>query len=93
MARGGASIGVISKTGRSLRGLTRAACRYPVLTVALSLLVGGLSLAYTVHALRFETSTRALLPRGRDYVIRAEQYDKDFAEPEDIVVVVEESGL
>jgi hopanoid biosynthesis associated RND transporter like protein HpnN len=89
MARGGASIGVISKTGRSLRGLTRAACRYPVLTVALSLLVGGLSLAYTVHALRFETSTRALLPRGRDYVIRAEQYDKDFAEPEDIVVVVE----
>lgn len=80
---------MISKAGRLLRGLTRASCRRPGLTVTLSLLVAGVSLVYTLHALTFETSTRALLPRSPDYVIRAEQYEKDFGELEDIVVVVE----
>ncbi len=79
----------ISKTGRLLRRLVRASCRRPGLTVLLSLLFAGLGVAYTLHALTFKTSMRALLPQNAGYVVRYAEYARDFGELEDIVVVVE----
>jgi len=69
--------------------LVRASCRRPGLTVLLSLLFAGLGVAYTLHALTFKTSMRALLPQNAGYVVRYAEYARDFGELEDIVVVVE----
>lgn len=80
---------VISRTGRVLRRLVRLSCRRPGMTVALALLLAGLSVAYTSYALTFKTTTRALLPQDAGYVIRYGEYAREFGELEDIVVVVE----
>jgi uncharacterized protein len=79
----------ISRTGRLLRRLVRLSCRRPIVTVTISLLLAALSVAYTVHALTFKTSTRALLPQDAGFVLRYGEYAKEFGELEDIVVVVE----
>ena len=79
----------ISRTGRALRRLVRLSTRRPAVTVAVSLLLAALSIAYTVHALTFKTSTRALLPQDAGYVIRYGEYLREFGELEDVVVVVE----
>jgi hopanoid biosynthesis associated RND transporter like protein HpnN len=79
----------ISRTGRLLRRLVRASCRRPGLTVLLSLLFAALGVAYTLHALTFKTSMRALLPQNAGYVVRYAEYARDFGELEDIVAVVE----
>ncbi|HET8575911.1 MAG TPA: MMPL family transporter, partial [Methylomirabilota bacterium] len=79
----------ISRTGRWLRRLVRVSCRRPVLTVALSLLLAAVGVAYTLHALTFKTSGRDVLPQDAAYVKRYTEYARDFGELEDIVVVVE----
>jgi uncharacterized membrane protein YdfJ with MMPL/SSD domain len=79
----------VSRTGGVLRRMVRMSCRRPRRTVALSLLLAAVGLAYTFHALTFETSTRALLPQSAGYVVRYAEYSRDFGELEDIVVVVE----
>ena len=70
----------ISQTGRLLRGLVRLSCRYPALTVALSVLLGALGLWYTLHELSFRTSGRDLLPEHAGYVVRYTEYKKEFGE-------------
>jgi hopanoid biosynthesis associated RND transporter like protein HpnN len=79
----------ISRTGRVLRRLVRLSCRRPGVTVAISLLLAAVAVAYTAHELTFKTSTRALLPQDAGYVLRYADYAKEFGELEDIVVVVE----
>jgi hypothetical protein len=79
----------ISRTGRLLRRLVRLSCRRPGVTVAISLLLAVVSVAYTVQALTFKTSTRSLLPQDAGFVVRYAEYAKEFGELEDIVVVVE----
>jgi hopanoid biosynthesis associated RND transporter like protein HpnN len=79
----------ISRTGRILRRLVRLSTRRPAVTVAVALLLAVLSIVYTVHALTFKTSTRALLPRDAGYVARYGEYLAEFGELEDVVVVVE----
>ena len=79
----------ISRTGRVLRRVVRLSCRRPALTVAVALLLAILSVAYTMHALTFKTSTRSLLPQDAGYVVRYGEYAREFGELEDIVVVVE----
>jgi hopanoid biosynthesis associated RND transporter like protein HpnN len=76
-------------TGRLLRWLVRVSCRRPGLTIALALVLAILGIAYTLHALTFQTTTRALLPQNAGYVLRYNEYARDFGELEDIVVVVE----
>src|SRR5215470_10687967 len=78
-----------SRTGRLLRGLVRLSCRRPVLTALLSLILAVAGIAYTLHALTFKTSGRDLLPKDAGYVVRYNQYAREFGELEDIVVVVE----
>src|SRR6266536_2126710 len=84
---------VISRTGRLLRRLVRVSCARPVLTVALSLALSVLGIAYTLHALSFKTSGRDVLPQNASYVKRYVQIAKDFGELEDIVVVIEARSL
>ena len=79
----------ISRTGGLLRWLVRVSSRHPGATVAVSLIFAAFGVAYTLHALTFQTTTRALLPQNAGYVVRYAQYARDFGELEDIVVVVE----
>ena len=79
----------ISRTGRLLRRLVRAACRRPSLTALVSLALAALALVYTFGALTFRTATRDLLPPGQRYATLLTEYLRDFGELEDITVVVE----
>ncbi len=79
----------ISRTGRLLRRLVRLSCRRPLVTTALSLILAVAGIAYTLHALSFKTSGRDLLPKDAGYVVRYNQYARDFGELEDIVIVIE----
>ena len=79
----------ISKTGRVLQSLVRVSRRRPLVTVALSVLLAVLGVAYTLHSLGFKTSGRDVLPQNAGYVQRYNEYARDFGELEDIVVVVE----
>jgi len=80
---------VISRTGRLLRRLVRLSCRRPVVTTVISLLLAVAGVTYTVRTLTFGTSGRDLLPRDAGYVLRYNQYAREFGELEDIVIVME----
>jgi uncharacterized protein len=79
----------ISRTGRLLRRLVRLSCRRPLLTTLLSLVLAVAGVGYTLHALSFKTSGRDLLPRDAGYVVRYNQYAREFGELEDVVIVIE----
>jgi hopanoid biosynthesis associated RND transporter like protein HpnN len=79
----------ISRTGRLLRRLVRLSCRRPLVTTAISLLLAVAGISYTLHTLSFGTSGRDLLPRDAGYIVRYNQYARDFGELEDIVIVIE----
>ncbi|HUG36925.1 MAG TPA: hypothetical protein VML54_08255, partial [Candidatus Limnocylindrales bacterium] len=72
-----------------LRRLVRVSCRRPLLTVVVSLALAAVSILYTLHGLTFKTSGRDVLPPDAGYVIRYQEYAREFGELEDIVVVVE----
>jgi hopanoid biosynthesis associated RND transporter like protein HpnN len=75
--------------GRAIAALVRLSTRRPVLTVLLALVLAGASLAYTLHAIGFVTSSLRLLPQHARYVVLLREYLKDFGELNDIVVAVE----
>src|SRR4030095_3911346 len=79
----------ISRTGRLLRRLVRLSTRSPAVTVALSLLLAAVAIAYTTHTLSFKTSTRPRLAQHAGYWQGYAEYAAEFGELEDIVVVVE----
>jgi hopanoid biosynthesis associated RND transporter like protein HpnN len=79
----------ISRTGRLLRRLVRLSCRRPLVLIILSLILAVAGVAYTLHALSFKTSGRDLLPKDAGYVVRYNQYAREFGELEDIVIVIE----
>jgi hopanoid biosynthesis associated RND transporter like protein HpnN len=84
---------VISRTGRLLRRLVRLSCARPVLTVAVSVALAILGIAYTLSALTFKTSGRDLLPQDASYVKGYAEIARDFGELDDIMVVVEARSL
>ena len=79
----------ISRTGRLLRRLVRLSCRRPLVTTAISIILAVAGITYTLHTLSFGTSGRDLLPRDAGYIVRYNQYAREFGELEDIVVVIE----
>ncbi len=79
----------ISRTGRLLRRPVRLSCRRPLVTTAISLLLAVAGITYTLHTLSFRTSGRDLLPRDAGYIVRYNQYAREFGELEDIVIVIE----
>jgi uncharacterized protein len=78
-----------SRIARLLRRLVRVSCRRPLLTVVVSLALAAVSILYTLHGLTFKTSGRDVLPPDAGYVLRYQEYAREFGELEDIVVVVE----
>jgi hopanoid biosynthesis associated RND transporter like protein HpnN len=83
----------VSRTGRLLRQVVRAACASPVLTVALAVLLAAVSVWFAVTHLTFATSNRALLPQDQPYIERYVEYDREFGDLDDLVIVVEARSL
>src|SRR5262245_50220640 len=83
----------ISTTGRVLRRIVRLSCARPGLTVALSIALAVVGVAYTLSALTFKTSGRDVLPQNASYVKGYVAIARDFGELEDIVVVIEARSL
>ncbi|MBI3635453.1 MAG: MMPL family transporter [Candidatus Rokubacteria bacterium] len=83
----------VSRTGRLLRRLVRAACARPALTVLLAILLAVASVVYAFHALTFATSTRALLPQNKPYIERYVEYNREFGDFDDLIIVVEAPAL
>ena len=54
-----------------------------------SVALAAAAIAYTVHTLTFVTSSLRLLPQQERYVVLLKEYQRDFGELNDIVVVVE----
>jgi hypothetical protein len=79
----------ISRTERLLRHLVGLSCRRPLLTTLLSLILAVAGVAYTLHALSFKTSGRDVLPKDAGYIVRYNQYAREFGELEDVVIVIE----
>jgi len=77
------------RIGGVMAALARVSSRRPLITLLLSLLLGAAALVYTARALTFVTSSLRLLPQRQPYVIRLQDYQRDFGELNDIVVVVE----
>ena len=78
-----------SAVGRAVAALALASTRRPLVTVVISLLLAVAGTLYTLHALTFVTSNLRLLPQKASYVVRLQDYQRDFGELNDIVVVIE----
>ena len=81
-----------SKTGRLLRRLVRVSCARPRLTLLAAIVLTVVSTVYSLTTLTFATSTRALMPRTT-YIDRYGEYDKEFGDLDDLVIVVEAAAL
>jgi uncharacterized protein len=81
-----------SKTGRLLRRLVRVSCARPRLTLLAAIVLTVVSTVYALTTLTFATSTRALMPRTT-YIDRYGEYDKEFGDLDDLVIVVEAAAL
>jgi uncharacterized protein len=84
---------LVSLTGGFLRRLVRLACASPLLTLALGVLLAGVSVWYAFANLTFATSTASLLPRGQAYMQRFTEYERLFGEIDDLIIVVEAPSL
>ena len=78
-----------SRTGRVLHDVVRVATARPALTVLLAVLLAAAAVGYAATTLRFKTSTLSLLPRNQPYVERFQEYEREFGELDDLIVVVE----
>ena len=74
---------------RPLQWLTRAAIRFPLVTLAIAGALLGGSVWLTFTRLGFRTSRAELLSPHSDYNRRWLEYTKEFSDKEDVVVVVE----
>ena len=83
----------VSRTGGLLRRLVRAACRWPLLTLALGIALAAASVWYALAALTFATAAKDLLPRGQAYMQRFSEYEHLFGEIDDLIIVVEAPSL
>jgi hopanoid biosynthesis associated RND transporter like protein HpnN len=84
---------LVSRTGQALRQLVRISTARPALTVLLAVVLAIVAVAYAVTTLHFQTSNLALLPRDEPYIERYRQYDREFGDMDDLVVVVEAPSL
>jgi hopanoid biosynthesis associated RND transporter like protein HpnN len=82
----------MARIGRVLRGVVRISCLRPHLTVLIALLLTALSLAYTARFLGFKTDQSELLPRTV-FMERYQEYEREFGDLDDLVIVVEARSL
>ena len=85
-------LSLTSQTGRVLRGLVKVCCARPRITLLLAVLLAGVSVAHTVRHLGFKTDQANLLPRSV-LLQRYEEYERQFGDLDDIVIVVEAPSL
>src|SRR5262249_13191934 len=71
----------------------RAACRWPILTLALGVTLAALSVWLAFGRLTFATSTADLLPRGHADMSRFQEYERLFGDVDELIIVVEASAL
>lgn len=82
-----------SRTGRLLRRLVRFACLRPGTTVTVAVVLAAVSVVYSLVFLQFATSTLALLPQGKRFIEKYVEYDKEFGDLDDLVLVVQAPSL
>jgi hypothetical protein len=85
-------LSLTTQTGRVLRGLVRISCARPRITVLLAVLLAGLSVAYAIRHLGFKTDQSDLLPRST-FIQRYAEYEREFGDLDDLVIVVEARSL
>jgi hopanoid biosynthesis associated RND transporter like protein HpnN len=85
-------LSLTSQTGRALRGIVQACCARPRVTVLLAILLAGVSVAYAVRHLGFKTDQADLLPRTT-FIERYAEYERQFGDLDDLVIVVEGRSL
>ena len=78
---------------RPLRWVVRASCAQPALTLTLALALAVVSVVYTLTTMTFQTSALGLLPPGQPYVERYKQYNAEFGDLDDLVIVVKAPTL
>jgi len=83
----------LSLTGRLLRRVGRVCCARPALTVSLGVALAVLGAGYAAHSLTLETSKFHLLPLHQRYASLYKTHAEDFAQLEDIVVVVQSPAV
>jgi hopanoid biosynthesis associated RND transporter like protein HpnN len=88
-APGAGTITVGATVGRLIAAVARTCGRRPLTTVAISLVLAGAALSYTIHTLTFVSDPLRLLPQHEHYVVRLKEYQREFGELNDIIVVVE----
>ncbi len=81
-----------SQTGRVLRAIVRLSCARPRVTVLLAVLLAGVSVAYAVRHLGFKTDQADLLPRSV-FIQRYQEFEDQFGDLDDLVIVVEARSL
>jgi hopanoid biosynthesis associated RND transporter like protein HpnN len=75
--------------GRTIAITAQACGRRPITIVLVAAVLAVAGLLYTLHALGFVTSHLRLLPQHERYVVLLKEYQQDFGELNDLVVVVE----
>jgi hopanoid biosynthesis associated RND transporter like protein HpnN len=83
----------VSRIGDCLQYLVRAACRRPIVTLALGVALATLSVWLAFARLTFATSTADLLPRGLADMSRFQEYERLFGDVDELIIVVEAPAL
>ena len=63
------------------------------MTLTAAVVLAALSVVYAFIFLQFATSQRALLPQGKRFIERYVEYDKEFGDLDDLVLVVQAPSL
>src|SRR5262245_64841963 len=79
------------ETGRILCRLAGLACVRPAVTVGIALGLAAVSICYAALTLSLSTDERTLLPPGSTYVRRSVEYDREFEDVIDALVVAVEA--
>jgi uncharacterized protein len=82
----------MTRIGRALRGVVRLCCVRPYVTVLVALVLTAVSMIYTARNLGFKTDQSALLPRTV-FMERYAEYEREFGDLDDLVIVVEARSL
>ena len=88
-----AAASTLSLTGRLLQRVVRLCCARPALTVSVGVALAVLGIGYAAHSLTLETSKFHLLPLHQRYASLYKTHAEDFAQLEDIVVVVQSPAV
>ena len=78
---------------RGVWALVRLSITFPWTTLVMAVILAVLSIWYTSHYLKFETSRYALVYQNARFIQRFEEIDKDFYELDTFIVVLEPPHL